>query len=182
MVPIIVLGFYAVLWDRYLRHPEPLPSLFLALSSDVNKTLVLLLPVPFCIGVCIKFYIYLFPAVFFQTATMGLPRVFAPFTVEAPSLITLAILMLGIYPLVFCHLRWRRAAKLAASGATTTHCQHCGYPIETLGLCPECGTPKAAKPDPRLSRRRKRILLAGYLAFPLLLIAPFWLSWIDMLL
>ncbi|PHQ81638.1 MAG: hypothetical protein COB69_03975 [Phycisphaera sp.] len=110
------------------------------------------------------------------------PVFLTPLGASRLSIWIFSLLMLGIYPLVFCHLRWRRAAKLAASGATTTHCQRCGYPVETLDLCPECGTPKATEPDPKLSRRRKRILIAGYLAFPLLLIAPFWLSWIDILL
>jgi hypothetical protein len=100
------------------------------------------------------------------------------FAVLDSALFTLAALLFGLYPLVFLHLRWRRALRRDRTSGSSPTCPRCGYERGELATCPECGAPRTA-PAVRLSRAKRRILIAGYAAFPLLLIAPFWLSWID---
>jgi hypothetical protein len=139
-------------------------------SYDVSKTLILLLPVPLCLGVVLRFYHYL--------GTHHDPVLVAKTAVSTEILIGTAILMLGLYPLVFLHLRWRRALRREMTSGGSPTCPRCGYERGELATCPECGAPCTA-PAIRLSRAKRRILIAGYAAFPLLLIAPFWLSWID---
>jgi hypothetical protein len=95
-----------------------------------------------------------------------------------PILVITNSLLLVAYPLVFFNLRWKRAAKQAVQSPGTIHCARCGYERGELAVCPECGTPRTA-PTARLTIAKRRVLIAGYAAIPLLLTAPFWLSWIE---
>lgn len=152
-----------VLWDRFLRGQKAQPERYDDTLKCLNLSLLVLLPVPLLIAV----YTY------FVTQA---PDFMVP-PVNLPIMAVLMACLFGIYPLVFFHIRWRRIAK---RGQDMGFCHRCGYPLDALPRCPECGTDRGANPTGRLSRRRRRVLVAGYAAVPLVLVGPFWLSWIDM--
>lgn len=161
---LVAVAMLVLLWDRYLRPPTPDPIGFERVMVPLIVTLTILLPLPGAIATFVRFYILASGSI-------------APVT-STPTLVITSSLLLAIYPLVFLHLRWKRAAKFATKSSDSSHCPKCNYERGTFDTCPECGTPRTA-PTTKLSKAKRHALIAGYAAIPLLLIAPFWLSWID---
>ena len=164
----IAFILHIILWGRFLSGVTPNPTGYKHAARTANVILACAtIHVPLLL-IALDWYSFLFS----HAHALGL--YLTPIAVSNPTLITLAAFSIGIYPLVFFHLRWRRAIN----SPDATHCPKCNYERGTLDTCPECGTPRSA-PSTKLSTAKRRILIAGYAAIPLLLIAPFWISWID---
>lgn len=162
-ISLITLGY---LWDRHLRGLTPDLRRFEISLLHLDLTLLILLPLPAVIAVSTRFYLL--------SSGSALP------IVSTPMLLAIGALSLTLYPLVYLHLRWRRSTRFAGANAEPMHCNHCGYPLDEFTRCPECGTDRGSDSKGRLSRGRRRVLMFGYTAVPTILVAPFWLSWIDM--
>ena len=163
---------HVILWGRHLRSAQPNVAAYRHEACIANAVLAcMIIQVPLML-IALDWYSHLFS----NTVLQGL--YLTPPAVSNATFTLLTFLSLGIYPLVFLHLRWKRAAKLATQSPDSPLCPKCNYERGTLDTCPECGTPRTA-PTAKLSKAKRRTLIAGYAAIPLLLIAPFWISWID---
>lgn len=168
----IACCIHIMFWGKYLIGTNPDIRGYCFAARAVN-TLILcaIVHMPASLFL-IDWYSHLF-------ANSASPLLYlTPLAVETPLLVAIAVLGLLLYPLVFFHLRWKRAAKLATQSPDSPHCPNCNYERGTLDTCPECGTPRST-PSTKLSKAKRRTLIAGYAAIPILLIAPFWISWID---
>lgn len=159
---------HVILWGRLLSGDEPDPEQYRRAALTTNICLAC------CIGhgplllMALDFYSHLFSFTVYSDLYL------TPTAVSNTTLITLAALSFVIYLLVVLHRRWRHRLR----STSPTHCPKCNYEQGTFDTCPECGTPRSA-PTAKLSKAKRRTLIAGYAAIPLLLIAPFWISWID---
>lgn len=162
-ISLISLGY---LWDRHLRGLTPDLRRFEISLLYLDLTLLILLPLPAVIAVSTRFYLL--------SSGSALP------IVSTSTLLAIGAFSLTLYPLVYLHLRWRRPTRCNGANAEPMHCNRCGYPLDEFPRCPECGTDRESDSKGRLSRGRRRVLMFGYSAVPIILVAPFWLSWIDM--
>ena len=173
---LLILLFMSIVEINLARSNYKRPRFVAGLRRDVVLATIFLLPLPYFLARMRIAYSYLY------SHGVGVSNyaseTLTPLGVDTLTLNVLALILLSLYPLVFLHFRWRRYARTTEGDEAL--CQRCRYQLDKLPRCPECGTERGANPTGRLTRRRRQVLIAGYAAFPLILVAPFWLSWIDM--
>lgn len=176
-LPLLVAVLFSVLLGGSHLRSDGAPRMSLVgVRRDAALTLLLLLPLPYVLARMKVAYSTLYSRGL--EACNFASEFVTPLGIGELTLDAISLFLLGLYPLVFLHLRWRRAARFP--GIDDTRCHRCRYPLDALPRCPECGTDRGANPTGRLTRGRRRILLLGYGAIPFVLVAPFWLSWLEM--
>ncbi|MEO1716976.1 MAG: hypothetical protein AAFR76_07660 [Planctomycetota bacterium] len=167
VVPVIALQFASTLAIRHKRAIKSFVWSYLAAAA-------LWLPVPLVLALFFNFHNQLFHLHATRALQTLAPTGLTPSAFDPASLRIVGIVVSATYGLVLLNVVWLRAAH----SRKPTHCPNCNYERGTLDTCPECGTPRTAAAT-KLSKAKRRTLIAGYAAIPLLLIAPFWISWID---
>ncbi len=168
MVGSLAFIIHIVLWGRFLYEVPPNRERYQRCAATVNICLVCGIAHAPLVLVTLDFYSHVFSCTVFGRLYL------TPIAVSNTTLVTVAALSFVTYPLVVFHRRWQQRLR----STNPTHCPNCNYERGTLDTCPECGTPRSAA-STRLSKAKRRTLIAGYAAIPILLIAPFWISWID---
>lgn len=169
LLPCTVLIVFLIL-IRPLRSDRAFRDIDSVLADSI-KALMILLPLPVVMAYFLLYYS--------ELPSMTGVALVTRWGAGTRTLFILFVLLLCIYPLVFLHLRWCRSTRCSGANAEPMHCNRCGYPLDELPRCPECGSDRGSDSKGRLSRGRRRVLMFGYSAVPIILVAPFWLSWID---
>ncbi|MEO1585067.1 MAG: hypothetical protein AAFR96_10935 [Planctomycetota bacterium] len=167
VVPVVALQFASALAHHHKQAIKSFVWSYLAAAT-------IWLPAPLLMALFFNFYHQLFHLHATRALKTLAPISLTPSAFDPTSLRFVGIAIGATYWLVLLNVVWKRAAHSRDPG----HCANCNYERGPLDTCPECGTPRSA-PATKLSKAKRRILIAGYATIPLLLIAPFWISWID---
>lgn len=161
-----------LLWS--FAFPDRAPVLR-RVFTRIGITAFICLPLPAIMATYLNFYceLHIQSMESRMNQAGGLPL--SVHAVRPGTLAATAGLLLVMYPVVFLHLSF---LSLGVPRRDPLTCGSCGYERGELDACPECGSPRDLPPK-KLSKTKRRVLIAGYASFPLLLIAPFWISWID---